>query len=231
VKLACELPDKVDRSLSIWSCAELARTAIARGLVDAISPQTVQRILASHKLRPWRVHHWLSSKVAMDESFRQTVVNVSDLYSRPIVAHEQIWSLDEKTSLQPRTRSAPNLPPQPGGVPIHVGMHCTEHALPRRRLRAHSRSHERGSDKSEVGESGGRVAGERHERGGVRGGQGIRGFDAALVGGQAEAGVEGAAARCDGARRPDFAERARVGARFTCEGQRGRAVGHGGDRR
>jgi hypothetical protein len=56
----------------------------------------------------------------MDESFRQTVVNVSDLYSRPIVAHEQIWSLDEKTSLQPRTRSAPNLPPQPDGVPIHV---------------------------------------------------------------------------------------------------------------
>lgn len=120
VKLACELPDKVDRSLSMWSCAELARTAIERGIVDTISAQTVQRVLASRKLRPWRVHHWLSLKVAMDESFLKTVVDVSDLYSRPMVAHEQIWSLDEKTSLQPRTRSAPNLPPQPGGVPIHV---------------------------------------------------------------------------------------------------------------
>ena len=44
----------------------------------------------------------------------------ADLYDRPIDSHEQIWSLDEKTSLQPRTRSAPNLPAQPGGVPIHV---------------------------------------------------------------------------------------------------------------
>jgi hypothetical protein len=56
----------------------------------------------------------------MDEAFRQTVVSVSDLYSRHVVEHEQIWSLDEKTSLQPRPRSAPNRPPQPGGVPMHV---------------------------------------------------------------------------------------------------------------
>jgi hypothetical protein len=144
VKLACELSDTVDRSLSIWSCAELARTAIERGLVDTISPQTVQRILASYKLRPWRVHHWLSSKVAMDEAFRQTVLNVSDLYSRPMVSHEQIWSLDEKTSLQPRTRSAPNLPAQLGGVPIHVeheyerSTRCVSPVLPRRAVTRHA---------------------------------------------------------------------------------------------
>ena len=59
VKLACELPDRVDRSLSLWTCAELARTLRRDGIVDTISPQSVQRILASHKLKPWRVHHWL----------------------------------------------------------------------------------------------------------------------------------------------------------------------------
>lgn len=56
----------------------------------------------------------------MDEDFRGTVLEVLDLYTRPLAPHEQIWSLDEKTSLQPRTRSAPNLPAQPGNVPVHV---------------------------------------------------------------------------------------------------------------
>jgi hypothetical protein len=62
VKLACELPDKARRSLSLWTCAELARTLISEGDVAAISPQSVQRILASHQLEPWRVHFWLSPK-------------------------------------------------------------------------------------------------------------------------------------------------------------------------
>ena len=120
VKLACELPDKAGRSLSLWTCAELARTAIERGVVESISPQSVQRILQSQKLKPWRVHHWLSPKVEMDEAFRATVLEVMDLYTRAPAPHEQLWSLDEKTSLQPRTRSAPNLPAQPGNVPIYV---------------------------------------------------------------------------------------------------------------
>jgi transposase len=120
VKLACELPDKLDRSLSLWSCADLARTAIERGIIDSISPQTVQRILLSHKLKPWRVHHWLSPKVPMDEAFRATVLEVMDLYTRPLAHNEQVWSLDEKTSLQPRTRSAENRPARPGGEPIQV---------------------------------------------------------------------------------------------------------------
>jgi transposase len=120
VKLACELPDKAGRSLSLWTCAELARTAVERGLVESISPQSVQRILQSHKLKPWRVHHWLSSKVEMNEAFRGTVLEVLDLYTRTIGANEEVWSVDEKTSLQPRTRAADTRPAQPGGVPIYV---------------------------------------------------------------------------------------------------------------
>jgi hypothetical protein len=120
VKLACELPDQAGRSLSLWTCAELARTVVERGVVDSISPQSVQRILFSQKLRPWRVHHWLSPKVPMDEAFRATVLEVLTLYTRPLDDDEQVWSLDEKTSLQPRTRSAPNRPARPGGLPLRV---------------------------------------------------------------------------------------------------------------
>src|SRR5256885_7298947 len=55
VKLACELPEDEARSLSTWTCAELARTLIRDHIVDTISPSSVQRLLASEKLKPWRV--------------------------------------------------------------------------------------------------------------------------------------------------------------------------------
>lgn len=120
VKLACELPDRVDRSLSLWTCTELARTAKRDGLVEAISPQTVQRILASHKLKPWRVHHWMSPKVARDAAFGACVRNICDLYTRPLGAHERVLSIDEKTSMQPRPRMQPTRPARPEGSPVLV---------------------------------------------------------------------------------------------------------------
>lgn len=120
VKLACELADRVDRSLSLWTCTELARTAKRDGLVEAISPQTVQRILASHKLEPWRVHHWMSPKVARDAAFGACVRKICDLYTRPLGAHERVLSLDEKTSMQPRPRMQPTRPARPEGSPVLV---------------------------------------------------------------------------------------------------------------
>ena len=120
VKLACELPDDEARSLSTWTCGELARTLVRDGVVDSISTSSVQRILASQKLKPWRVHHWLSSKVPRDEQFRVTVHNICDLYTRKLGAHERVLSLDEKTSLQPRTRTSPSRPARPGNEPVVV---------------------------------------------------------------------------------------------------------------
>lgn len=120
VKVACELPDNEGRSLSLWTCAELGRTLRESGVVDSISPSSVQRILESHRLKPWRVHHWLSPKVPRDEVFRQQVLELTDLYTRPLAPHERVLCLDEKTSLQPRTRTTETRPPQPGPVPAHL---------------------------------------------------------------------------------------------------------------
>ena len=120
IKLACELPDDARRSLSLWTCAELARTLKRDGVVDSISPQSVQRILASQKLKPWRVHSWLNPKAPRDEAFRATVLNLCDLYTRPLLPHERVLSLDEMTSLQPRPRTSATLPAQPGLVPVHL---------------------------------------------------------------------------------------------------------------
>ena len=120
VKLACELPEEAGRSLSLWTCAELARTLRERGVVDHISPQSVQRILSSHRLKPWRVHHWLSAKSPMDDEFRRRVESLCDLYTRPLASHEMVLCVDEKTSLQPRPRSQRTRPAQPGGVPVRL---------------------------------------------------------------------------------------------------------------
>lgn len=120
VKLACELPDDARRSLSTWTCAELARSLRQDGVVDEISPQTVQRILSSHRLKPWRIHYWLSPKVARDEVFRQQVLEICDLYTRPLLPHERVLCLDEMTSLQPRTRTVDTRPAKPDGIPVRL---------------------------------------------------------------------------------------------------------------
>jgi transposase len=87
--------------------------------VESISPQTVQRILSHHKLKPWRHHLWQSAKVPRDEAFCATVKEICDLYTRGLEVGEMVLSLDEKTNLQPRTRTASTLAARPS-LPIRV---------------------------------------------------------------------------------------------------------------
>jgi transposase len=119
VKIACELPDRLDRSLSQWDCMELGRKLVADGVVKSISPQTVGRILQDHRLKPWRHHLWLSPDVPRDAAFAACVEHIVDLYTRPLAAYEIVLCVDEKTSLQPRPRLSPTLPAQPGR-PVRV---------------------------------------------------------------------------------------------------------------
>jgi hypothetical protein len=72
------------RSLSQWDCPELARKLKADGIVQTISPETVGRILRSHKLKPWRHHLWLSAKVRRSEHFAKLVHTLVELYTRPL---------------------------------------------------------------------------------------------------------------------------------------------------
>jgi hypothetical protein len=79
VKLACEMPDKLGVSLSLWDCQELARKLESDGIVETISADTVRRILNNHHLKPWRCHMWLGAKTPRDEAFRATVMKICDL--------------------------------------------------------------------------------------------------------------------------------------------------------
>ncbi len=119
VDRACELPERAGRSLSQWDCAELARQLVRDEVVASISPQTVQRILAANRLKPWRSHVWLHPRVPRDATFAAQVRAVADLLTRSLDDHEVVLSLDELTSLQPRPRRVPTRPAQPG-LPVQV---------------------------------------------------------------------------------------------------------------
>jgi transposase len=119
VKLACERPDVVGRSLSQWDSTELARQLVDDGIVGALSPQTIQRILAHHQLKPWRHHLWLSPTVPRDAAFAAQVQEIATLYTRPLGVWEMVLCVDEKTSLPPRPRKTSTLAAQPGR-PVRV---------------------------------------------------------------------------------------------------------------
>ena len=114
VRRACERPEQVGRSLSQWDCAELARQLVLDEVVAAISPQTVQRMLAADRLKPWRSHVWLHPRTPRDATFAAQVRAVAELLTRLLTEHEVVLSLDEMTSLQPRPRRVPTRPAQPG---------------------------------------------------------------------------------------------------------------------
>lgn len=117
MKMACERPDNLGRSLSQWDCTELARQLVVDGITDSISASTVRRVLTHHKLKPWRHHMWLSPKHPRDAEFYARVEEIIDLYTRPLQPDEIVLSVDEKTSLQPRTRLHPTKPAREGNVP------------------------------------------------------------------------------------------------------------------
>ena len=117
--MACERPDVVGRSLAPWDSVALARQLVHDGVVDQIAPQTVQRILAHHKRKPWRHHLWRSPTVPRDAAFAAQVQALVTLYPRPLGVWESVLCVDEKTRLQPRTRHAPTLAAQPG-QPVRV---------------------------------------------------------------------------------------------------------------
>lgn len=108
--LACQLPAETGAPLSRWSCPELAREAMSRGMVSAF---TVRRWLDQDAIKPWQHRSWV---FITDPDFRPKAARVLDLYARswdsePLDADEYVISADEKTSIQARCRCHPTLAP------------------------------------------------------------------------------------------------------------------------
>ena len=114
--LACARPAELDLPLARLSSAEIARVAVARDIVEAISTTTVWRWLTEDALKPWRYRSWIFPR---DPAFEVKAAPILDLYAgrwdgEPLRADEHVVCADEKTSIQARARIHPGTPPAPG---------------------------------------------------------------------------------------------------------------------
>ena len=113
--LACEPPAASGKPLARWTCPELARQAVADGIVPAVSASTVRRWLAADAIKPWQHRSWIFPR---DPYFALKGGRVLDLYERtwegqPLGDGEYVLSADEKPGVQARSRIHLPLPPGP----------------------------------------------------------------------------------------------------------------------
>jgi hypothetical protein len=116
--LACELPAQAEVPLARWSCPELAREAVARGVCERVSASTVRRWLAADALKPWQHRSWIFPR---DPYFAVKAARVLDLYARvwegeTLGSNDFVLSADEKPGVQARYRTHDTLPAGPGRV-------------------------------------------------------------------------------------------------------------------
>ncbi len=115
--IACQLPAERGVPLSRFSSAEIAREAVARGIVEQVSGATVWRWLAEDAIRPRNYRSWIFPR---DPDFREKAAKVLDLYAgrfegKLLHPGEFVLCADEKPSIQARARLHPTAGPLPGG--------------------------------------------------------------------------------------------------------------------
>jgi len=104
VKTATETPPE---PASRWTMEALARRLNEAGV--AISASQVWRICQALDLKPWQYESWMTSH---DPEFWVKAADVCGLYVDPPV-NAVVWSVDEKTGLQAKSRVSPTRPAQP----------------------------------------------------------------------------------------------------------------------
>lgn len=114
--LACELPAEAGVPLARWSCPELARHAVAAGIVARVSASSVRRFLADDAIKPWQHRSWIFPR---DPHFAPKATRVLDLYERvwdgqALSDNDFVISADEKPGIQALRRIHPAQPPGPG---------------------------------------------------------------------------------------------------------------------
>src|SRR6516162_3754933 len=82
VELACLEPIAEGLHLTHWTSADLARQAVVDGIVDAISPRTVQRILEGVDLQPHRTRYWRTAR--LDAQFKGRAERVLWCYGNAV---------------------------------------------------------------------------------------------------------------------------------------------------
>jgi hypothetical protein len=116
VELACLEPITEGLHITHWTSRDLARQAIADGIVDRIGPRTVRQILHDVDLQPHRTRYWKTSR--LDEQFKERAEQVLWCYANAVrLAQKGIWvvAVDEKPNHQVLERA-----PIRRAIPGHV---------------------------------------------------------------------------------------------------------------
>lgn len=101
VELACLEPIAEGLHITRWTSADLARQAVADGIVEAVSPATVRRVLQQVDLQPHRTRYWRTAR--LDEQFKTRAEKVLWCYGNaPRLAERGVWVVcaDEMPNLQ-----------------------------------------------------------------------------------------------------------------------------------
>jgi Homeodomain-like domain len=82
VELACLEPLAKGLHITHWSSEDLARQAMADGIVVTISPRTIQRILDDVDLQPHRTRYWRTTRA--DARFKRRAEKVLWCYGNAV---------------------------------------------------------------------------------------------------------------------------------------------------
>jgi transposase len=105
VKLVTEPPpDEATR----WTMEALAEAMAAHGV--PISASQIWRICSGLDLKPWQVESWMTSH---DPDFWEKAGDICGLYLNP-PENAVVWSVDEKSGMQAKSRVNPTRPAVPG---------------------------------------------------------------------------------------------------------------------
>ena len=91
-----------------WTMDALAEVMKGHGV--PISPSQAWRICRSLDLKPWQVESWMTSH---DPDFWDKAGDVCGLYLNP-PENVVVWSVDEKSGMQAKSRVNPTMPAVPG---------------------------------------------------------------------------------------------------------------------
>lgn len=106
VQLACLEPIARGLHITHWSSRDLARQAVAEGIVAELSARTVRRILDEVDLQPHRTRYWKTVRV--DECFKRRAEQVLWCYANAGRLMNEGWGVlcaDEMPNLQALERS------------------------------------------------------------------------------------------------------------------------------
>src|SRR5919198_2347876 len=92
VQLACLEPAAKVLHITHWASEDLARQAVADGIVDRVSPRTVRRILDDVDLQPHRTRCWRTAR--LDGLFKDRAEKVLGCYANARrLARRGIWTV------------------------------------------------------------------------------------------------------------------------------------------